>query len=164
MRKLIMGCTVAAFIILSGRSVAEPPATRVSVLAGSPRPPIERGLASWYGEERQGNLTANGEVFDMNGLTAAHRSLPLGTRVKVTNSKNRRSVTLRINDRGPGIPGRLIDVSRAAARNLGFLRAGLTPVELEVVGLPKPKVLNSLRHAASTPVLLPRSQTPEKAS
>jgi rare lipoprotein A len=155
MRKLIMGCTVAAFIILCGRSVAEPPAIAAAARAESPRPPIERGLASWYGEERQGNLTASGEVFDMNGLTAAHRSLPLGTRVRVTNSKNHKSVTLRINDRGPGIPGRLIDVSLAAARNLGFLRAGLTPVELEVVGLPKPKVLNSLRRATPTPVLPP---------
>jgi rare lipoprotein A len=164
MRKLIMGCTVAAFIILSGRSVAEPPAIAASVRAESPLPPVERGLASWYGEKHQGRLTADGEVFDMKGLTAAHRVLPMGARVRVTNLKNRKSVTLRINDRGPGIRGRVIDVSRAAARNLGFLRAGLTPVELEVVSLPKPRVLNSLRHSTPTPVSLPRSQTPEKAN
>jgi rare lipoprotein A len=100
---------------------------------------METGLASWYGEERDGNLTANGEVFDMNGLTAAHRALPMGTKVKVTNVKNRRSATLRINDRGPGIDGRLIDVSMAAARGLGFLNSGLAPVQVEVVSLPKPR-------------------------
>jgi rare lipoprotein A len=156
MRKLIMGCTVAAFIILSGRSVAEPPTIGMSVRAESPRPPIERGPASWYGEERQGNFTANGELFDMNGLTAAHRDLPMGTRVRVTNLKNLKSVALRINDRGPGIAGRLIDVSMAAARDLGFLNSGLTPVQVEVISLSKPKALNSLRAPTPTDVLLPQ--------
>jgi rare lipoprotein A len=153
MRKLVMGCAVAALVVLSGRSVAEPPAVAASVRAESPRPPIERGLASWYGEERHGNLTANGEVFDMNGPTAAHRDLPMGTKVRVTNLKNRRSATLRVNDRGPGIAGRVIDVSMAAASSLGFLNSGLAPVEVEVVGLPKPKALNSLRRPPPAPVL-----------
>jgi len=134
-----MGCAVVVLVVLSGRSVAVPPAVAASVRVESPRPPMETGLASWYGEERDGNLTANGEVFDMNGLTAAHRALPMGTKVKVTNLKNRRSATLRINDRGPGIDGRLVDVSMAAARGLGFLNSGLALVQVEVVSLPKPR-------------------------
>jgi len=164
MRKLVISCAVAALVVLSSRSVAEPPSIAVSVRAESRRLPTERGLASWYGEERQGNLTANGELFDMNGLTAAHRVLPMGARVRVTNLKNRKLVTLRINDRGPGIAGRLIDVSMAAARDLGFLNAGLTPVEVEVVGLPKPKALNSRRITTPAPVLLPHRQNSEMAN
>jgi rare lipoprotein A len=73
----------------------------------------------------------------MNGLTAAHRDLPMGARVKVTNLVNKRSITLRVNDRGPGIKSRVIDVSMAAAKSLGFLRAGVVPVQVEVVSLPK---------------------------
>jgi rare lipoprotein A len=73
----------------------------------------------------------------MNRFTAAHRELPLGTTVRVTNLVNLKSIVLRVNDRGPGIDGRLIDVSWAAAKKLGFLNAGLTPVEVEVVSYPK---------------------------
>jgi rare lipoprotein A len=73
----------------------------------------------------------------MNGLTAAHRDLPMGARVKVTNLANKRSVTLRVNDRGPDIKTRVIDVSMAAAKSLGFLRSGVVPVQVEVVSLPK---------------------------
>jgi rare lipoprotein A len=93
-------------------------------------------LASWYGIERQGKPTASGELFDKDRLTAAHRKLPLGTMVRVTNLKNRKSTLLRINDRGPGSPRRVIDVSWAAAKQLGFLEAGLTGVEIDVVGFP----------------------------
>jgi rare lipoprotein A len=105
---------------------------------------MEVGMASWYGMERQGKPTANGELFDMNRLTAAHRQLPFGTLVRVTNLTNFASALLRINDRGPGIDGRLIDVSRAAAKRLGFVGVGLARVEVDVVSFP----LNCVRQVA----------------
>jgi rare lipoprotein A len=92
-----------------------------------------RGTASWYGPTLHGGATASGEPFDMNALTAAHRTLPFGTRVKVTNLKNGRAVVLTINDRGPFAAGRLIDVSRRAARELGFLENDLAKVRVEAV-------------------------------
>jgi len=151
MRKLAIGCVVALVVALSGRSVAEPPACVATMATASPRSSNESGLASWYGEERQGKPTANGEVFDMNGLTAAHRRLPMGAKVKVTNLKNQRTLILRINDRGPGIAGRVIDVSMAAAKSLGFLHSGLVPVELEVVSLPKARALTAARRPTPAP-------------
>jgi rare lipoprotein A (peptidoglycan hydrolase) len=92
----------------------------------------EVGLASWYGEFHQGQSTASGETFDMRRLTAAHRTLPLGTRLRVTNLENGRVVHVRVNDRGPYEPGRVIDVSRGAARVLGIVEQGVVPVRLEV--------------------------------
>ncbi|HQH72091.1 MAG TPA: septal ring lytic transglycosylase RlpA family protein [bacterium] len=97
------------------------------------RGPMEQvGLASWYGKDFHGRKTASGESFNMYGMTAAHPSLPFDTRVKVTNLENRRSVTLRINDRGPNVRGRIIDVSLAAARELEFEQQGLAQVKVEV--------------------------------
>ena len=91
----------------------------------------QRGMASWYGESQ---MTASGERFDRHSLTAAHRTLPFGTRVRVTNQHNGRSVTVRINDRGPyGGHGRIIDLSEAAARELHMIDAGVVPVTLEVM-------------------------------
>jgi rare lipoprotein A len=96
----------------------------------------QRGLASWYGSEEQGNLTADGERFNMHFFTAAHRHLPFGTIVRVTNRANGRSVEVRINDRGPwGDGDRIIDLSAAAADVLQMKQAGLVPVEVEVVRL-----------------------------
>lgn len=139
MRKLVMGCTVAGLIALSPRSEARLPAFigPLPLVIPQERKISEFGLASWYGEECQGNATASGEQYDLNGLTAAHRKLPLGTTIKVTNLKNQRTILLRVNDRGPSIDGRLIDVSWGAAKRLGFLNAGLAPVELEVVTHPR---------------------------
>jgi rare lipoprotein A len=91
---------------------------------------IERGMASWYGDRHHGRRTANGEPFDMNALTAAHRTLPFGTRVRVLNPANGASVVVRINDRGPYAQGRIIDLSRAAAERLGLLREGVGAVLL----------------------------------
>ena len=93
----------------------------------------ETGKASYYGDRHHGQRTANGERFDQNALTAAHRTLPFGTRVRVTNLNNERSVVLRINDRGPFVRGRVIDVSRAAAVRLDMLRAGVVPVRVEAL-------------------------------
>ena len=93
----------------------------------------EIGTASWYGREHHGRRTASGQPFDMYGLTAAHRTLPFGSRIRVTNVGNGRSVVLTINDRGPFIRGRFLDVSYRAARDLGFVRAGVTRVKVQTV-------------------------------
>jgi len=100
--------------------------------------PVEYGTASWYGPGVQGRLMASGERFNEYALSAAHRTLPLGTTVTVTNLLNGRSVTLRIKDRGPFVSNRLIDLSRAAATRLGFIERGLARVRVEVVSLPSP--------------------------
>ena len=93
------------------------------------------GIASWYGHPFHGRPTANGENYDMNEVTAAHPTLPLPSRVRVTNLENGRQVVMRVNDRGPFIDGRLIDVSRRAAQLLGFYRKGLAEVRVEYLGL-----------------------------
>ncbi len=126
-------------VVLSPKSEARLAASFASA-SSAPILPLangELGVASWYGEECQGNLTASGEAFDMNGLTAAHWVYPLGTKIRVTNLNNNRSLTLRINDRGPGVAGRLLDVSKAAAQHLGFLTAGKTLVRIKVLSYPK---------------------------
>jgi rare lipoprotein A len=103
----------------------------------------QRGLASWYGPEQQGHLTADGETFDMHQFTAAHRHLPFGTIVRVTNRSNGLSVDVRINDRGPfGDGDRIIDVSSAAADVLQMKRAGTVPVEVEIIQLGSPARAN----------------------
>jgi rare lipoprotein A len=91
------------------------------------------GKASWYGESFEGKPTASGEPYDMHDFTAAHPTLPLGTYVKVTNLSNGRSVVVRINDRGPVIDGRIIDVSYNAAKALDFKSRGIQPVRLDLV-------------------------------
>lgn len=93
-----------------------------------------RGQASWYGPGFNGRATANGETFDQNALTAAHPSLPFGTRVEVTNINNGESVVVRINDRGPYAEGRIIDLSQAAAQDIGVTESGVAPVEVSVLG------------------------------
>jgi rare lipoprotein A len=91
------------------------------------------GLASWYGERHQGRRTASGEAYDMNKLTAAHRTFPFGTRLRVTNVENGRSVVVRVNDRGPHVDGRILDLSRQAATTLGMIDAGVARVEAVVL-------------------------------
>lgn len=94
---------------------------------------FEQGEASWYGEEYHGRKTASGERYDMNDLTAAHPSLPFGTVVRVENQSNGRSVVVRINDRGPFKKGRVIDLSYAAADQIGMVLSGVAPVRLVVL-------------------------------
>ena len=94
----------------------------------------ETGIASWYGYPYHGRVAASGEVYDMQDLTAAHRTLPFGTRVRVVNLLNEKSVEVRINDRGPFVDGRVIDLSNAAARAIDMVRPGVTPVRLDVIG------------------------------
>jgi rare lipoprotein A len=97
------------------------------------------GIASWYGVPFHGRATANGEVFDRDAITGAHPTLPLPSMVRVTNLANRRQLELRVNDRGPFIGDRLIDLSQAAARELGFEREGTTPVRIEFLRLAEAK-------------------------
>lgn len=94
----------------------------------------ERGIASWYGDDFHGWVTASGEMYDMHALTAAHRTLPLGSIVRVTNVVNGRHVVIRINDRGPYVNGRILDLSYAGAKRLDMLRDGISAIQLEVVG------------------------------
>ncbi|MGQ9366060.1 septal ring lytic transglycosylase RlpA family protein [Azospirillum sp. A39] len=110
-----------------------------SAAAGCPaefRPYIETGVASWYGPGFHGRKTASGAVFDQDAMTAAHRTLPLGTEVRVIRIDDGRSVTVTINDRGPYIDGRVIDLSRRAAAKLDMREEGIVPVRVTVVGEP----------------------------
>lgn len=112
-----------------GQPSAEPSAP---VEAAAPKPSYRaKGKASYYASRHHGRRTASGERLNNNALTAAHRELPFGTRVKVTNLANDRSVVVRITDRGPHTRGRLIDLTQAAARELGMLRAGVAQVRVE---------------------------------
>lgn len=138
---------IYAFVVLGVALVAAPVATSsgqvhhseavVSVVAPA-LPPYQVGIASWYGSYFQGRETTSGEPFNMYALTAAHRELPLGTRVRVTNLENGRSVVLRINDRGPVPTDRIIDVSYGAAQVLGFRVEGLVPVRIDVIPAQRP--------------------------
>ncbi len=118
--------TLALFVFLS-----------VALSACVPRftslPNTEEGIASWYGPGFHGNLTANGETFDTRKLTAAHQTLPFDTLVRVTNLENERSVVVRINDRGPFVGGRIIDLSEAAAESIDMIGSGTAQVRLELL-------------------------------
>lgn len=129
---------IALALLLGACTGSLPPPARTAAFAAADIVPAarqgEHGLASWYGERYHGRTTASGARFDMNALTAAHRTLPFGTRVRVTNLDNARSIVLTINDRGPFITGRIIDVSRHGAERLGFISRGVVPVTVEIVG------------------------------
>ncbi len=105
----------------------------VASCATSPKSVYQSGLASWYGKKFQGRRTASGEIFDMAEFTAAHRRLKFGTRVRVESRSTGRSVVVRINDRGPFAKGRIIDLSKAAANELGILRKGFAEVNLYIL-------------------------------
>ncbi|MGH7385731.1 MAG: septal ring lytic transglycosylase RlpA family protein [Candidatus Rokuibacteriota bacterium] len=111
-----------------------------AVVTAPPVPPTlgaeEVGMASWYGAPHHGRRTASGEVYDMHQLTAAHKTLPFGTQVLVTNRDTRQSAEVRVNDRGPFVEGRILDVSYAAARLLGAIGPGVIPVRVRILSLP----------------------------
>lgn len=121
-------------LLAAGIASACTTATQAPLSCAQARDYRQEGIASWYGKAHHGRRTASGARFDMHALTAAHRSLPFGSRIKVTNTANGRSVVLTVNDRGPFIAGRLLDVSYRAARELNFARAGLAEVRIETVG------------------------------
>ena len=114
----------------SGEPVTSPPPAPATVQSGDNM----EGLAAVYSDKLQGHKTASGQVFSQSKLTAAHPSLAFGTKVKVTNTKNNKTVEVRINDRGPTQAGRVIDMSSAAASKIGLSKKAMVPVRLEVVG------------------------------
>ena len=116
---------LAITVVLLGGALAAPAAAEESK-------PIQSGAASWYGPGFHGKKTANGERFNTHDLTAAHKTLPFGTKVRVTNEQTGKSVVVRINDRGPFVRGRVIDLTPAGAQAIGM--SGLAPVSLSVVG------------------------------
>jgi rare lipoprotein A len=123
------------------KSAKPPVAAKPAPAAPKPQPVRfpQYGVASYYAHKFHGRKTANGERFDMNGISAAHQTLPLGTIVRVTNFKNGRSLEIRINDRGPFVDERVIDLSLGAAKKLGMVHQGLTDVMIEIVKLPPPR-------------------------
>ena len=113
----------------------------------------QSGIASWYGRDFHGKRTANGEIYDMHALSAAHTALPMPTLVRVTNLENGRSVVVRVNDRGPFVKNRLIDLSYAAARELGFDRKGTARVRVQTLDLPasEPQLVTTSAPAGAAP-------------
>lgn len=155
---LVCGCASAP---PTPRPAPSPPAP-----AGSPKPYmvmgqwyqplshargfVERGKASWYGEKFHGRRTSSGEIYNMYGVSAAHKTLPLGTYVRVKNLENRRTLDVRINDRGPFVSGRIIDLSYGAAQRLGVVGPGTADVEIVALGR-----ADTTRSAAGTPAYIP---------
>lgn len=131
-RSLLLPCVVAILALATvGCATAKRPSAPDT---GGPEPGTRiDGLASWYGQRHHGLKTASGEIFDKNKLTAAHRTLPFGTRLRVTNVENGKSVVVRVNDRGPHVAGRVLDLSYGAAQALGMTSAGLARVEAIVL-------------------------------
>jgi rare lipoprotein A len=138
-------CSIQACMMQSGRRDTIPPPIAVS-LPAPPQPEpapqdqhqtMQTGEASWYGHRFHGKLTSSGEVYNQYAFTAAHPTLPEGSRVKVTNLDNGKSVTVRVTDRGPFADGRIIDVSHRAAKSLGMVEDGTAKVRVKVLSRPK---------------------------
>ena len=127
---LVVNCSNSPRYTTGDRNRSKP-VKKVNSTAKSKK--ILKGVSSYYGEDFHGKLTANGEVYDMYGLIAAHKTLPLNTIVRVTNMENEKSLILRINDRGPYVKGRMLDCSYGAALKLGFIGNGTTKVKVEVI-------------------------------
>jgi rare lipoprotein A len=132
---LLAGAVLSAMCISPGTTLAQHESAPADAQAATASPHhhhwLQFGRASWYGKEFQGQTTASGELYNMNSMTCAHRSLPLGATVLVTNLRNHRSVLVRVNDRGPVPENRILDLSYAAARVLGF--RGVAPVRIDLV-------------------------------
>src|SRR5208337_1976329 len=148
---LALAFTVASLGAAQGPNISEAtPAPSSSVQtksevgkqAGKAKP-YQVGTASWYGENFHGKPTASGELYDMYDMTAAHLTLPMGSFVRVTNLRNGRSVVVRVNDRGPIVPGRIIDLSYGAAQALQFRARGLQRVRLDLVNPPQANLAES---------------------
>ena len=130
--KVVGDSVIRVWLISLGLSVC----VSVSAVAGeqaAAEAPLQLGWTSWYGEAYHGRRTASGEVYNMHKLTAAHRDLPFGTRVRVTHTGSQRSLVVRINDRGPFVGNRILDLSYAAAGRLGIVRSGLAMIRLELL-------------------------------
>ena len=120
---------LVCLLLATGCATGRPTRGDIAVLNGA----TANGQASWYGRQHHGRHTSSGEIYDMNKLTAAHRTLPLGTRLLVTNRDNGRTVEVRVNDRGPFRRGRVLDLSYAAARQLGAIGEGVISVTFKVL-------------------------------
>ena len=123
---LIIGLSVMSMMLISNPSRAYHSSQDTAAI-------FQSGIASFYANKFNGRLTANGEIFSNSKMTAAHKTLEFGTIVRVTNRRNGRQVMVRINDRGPWIKGRVIDLSRAAAREIGMIKRGTARVDLEIL-------------------------------
>ena len=142
-------CIINFFLLVLFIFLLSSCSTRPQIIPGYPKPykvlgrwyqPVpdskgfhERGIASWYGDDFHGEKTSSGEIYDMYDMTAAHKTLPLGTRVKVLNMNNNREIEVRVNDRGPFVEGRIIDLSYAAAKRIGLVGNGTAPVEIAAI-------------------------------
>jgi rare lipoprotein A len=138
---ILVSATVTAGCGRKKTAVAVPaaPAARPSPPSSAPAPPVgtaERGLASWYGHPYHGRAAADGEIYDMETLVAAHRTLPFQTLVRVRNLSNDKTVDVRIIDRGPFVGGRIIDLSHAAAKEIELIGPGVAQVEVTIIGTP----------------------------
>ncbi|WP_139802441.1 septal ring lytic transglycosylase RlpA family protein [Aurantimonas sp. 22II-16-19i] len=120
-----------AIALLTAPALTQVPFVSAEAVAGASK--ARAGNASYYGTRFHGRRTANGERFNMNAMTAAHKSLPFGTKVRVTNRRNGKSVVVRINDRGPYAHGRVIDLSKAAASRIGMIHSGTAPVQIDIL-------------------------------
>ncbi len=150
---------LAASVIAGGCARKKKP---IPVPRTSPQPAVsprqnETGIASWYGNPYHGRLTANGEVYDMDKVSAAHRTLPFQTRVRVHNLDNGKTVEVRINDRGPFVGGRIIDLSRAAAGAIGMIGPGLARVRLEILSPQGPSLEPASAYAVQVGAFRDRS-------
>jgi len=145
-----VGVSISALVVLVGcagpgkapaRPPGHPPPYQINGKWYQPKKSArdfrERGMASWYGREFHGQKTANGETYDMYAMTGAHKTLPLGTYVSVHNLRNKKKVVIRINDRGPFVRGRIIDLSYEAAKQIGLVGPGTAPVEIVALGVPR---------------------------
>lgn len=124
---------VTLLFLLQGCSLAGGPPPPAPTPGDTPAAWTQTGIASWYGEPFHGRTTASGERYDMNDLTCAHKTLPFGTRLRVQNLDNGRSITLRVTDRGPFVEGRIVDVSRKAAQELQMIGSGTARVRITVL-------------------------------
>lgn len=126
-------CSILAAGLLAGLLLGAAAPTEARVSAGH----VQTGKASYYHDSLHGRKTASGAAYNKNALSAAHKSLPLGSTVRVTSSRTGKSVVVKINDRGPFVKGRVIDLSRAAASRIGLIKAGVGKVKVEVLSVPQ---------------------------
>lgn len=157
-RALVLVLVSFLFVACVGREMPPQDVAPVRIAAPIPSPPSpapvqvysETGIASWYGKELHHKKTASGKVFDMEGISAAHRTLPLGTMVRVTNLDNLKSIKVKINDRGPFIKSRILDLSYGAAKKLDFVAQGTTRVRIETLEPVSGTALFTVQAAAYT--------------
>lgn len=149
------GVAIVTLLVALGitASASDPAPSQKQDQAGKGRRWYQIGQASWYGKYFQGKKTANGEAYDMNGLTCAHRSLPLGSWIRVTNMRNRKSIFVRVNDRGPVPENRIVDLSLGAAKAVGLAKSGIGKVKLETLRPGDPEMARQLIAQLRMPLL-----------